>query len=112
MLECISHTNRLWQSLTISSAKKGGIAVAIGKVQSRGQITLPREVRRAAQIQPGDTVTIQALGPGTVQVKILSRLTLRDLFERYPIEGPVNIAADRAKWEAEAAQEVLGDDGG
>ncbi len=82
--------------------------MAIGKVQSRGQITLPREVRRAAQIQPGDSVTIQAVGPGTVQVRILSRLTLADLLERYPIEGPVNIAADRTKWEATAAEEVLG----
>ena len=89
----------------------GGYQVAIGKVQSRGQITLPREVRRAAQIQPGDSVTIQAVGPGTVQVRILSRLTLADLLERYPIEGPVNIAADRAKWEARAAEEVLGHDG-
>jgi len=38
-------------------------------------------------------------------------LTLADLLERYPIEGPVNIAADRAKWEARAAEEVLGHDG-
>jgi AbrB family looped-hinge helix DNA binding protein len=85
--------------------------MAIGRVQSRGQITLPRDVRRAAHIEPGDTVTIQAVGPGTVQVRVLSRLTLRDLIERYPIEGPVAVAADRARWEAEAAREVLGHDG-
>jgi hypothetical protein len=56
-------------------------------------------------------VTIQAVGPGTVQVRVLSRLTLRDLIDRYPIEEPVDITADRAQWEAEAAKEVLGHDG-
>ena len=88
-----------------------GVVLALGRVQSRGQITLPRQVRQAAQIQPGDSVTIQAVGPGRIEVKVVRRLTLQDLLDRYPIEGPVDIAADRAKWEAEAARVAVGPDG-
>lgn len=82
----------------------------VGKVLARGQITLPREIRREAEIRPGDTVSIQVVAPGKVEVKVLSRLTLKDLLERYPIEGPVDLAADRAQWEEEAITEVLGSD--
>lgn len=71
----------------------------VGKVLARGQITLPREIRRDAEIRPGDTVSIEMIAPGRVEVKVLSRLTLDDLLERYPIEGPVDLRADRAKWE-------------
>jgi bifunctional DNA-binding transcriptional regulator/antitoxin component of YhaV-PrlF toxin-antitoxin module len=97
-------------SAIMNMAEGGSWAVALGKVLGRGQITLPRDVRRAAKIQPGDTVSIQAVGPGKVEVRVLSRLTLKDLLELYPIEGPIDLAADREKWEAEAAKEVLGRD--
>jgi len=82
--------------------------VALGKVLGRGQITLPRDVRRAAGIQPGDTVNIKAVSPGKIEVEVLTRLTLKDALELFPIEGPIDLAADREKWEAEAAKEVLG----
>ena len=80
--------------------------MVLGKVLDRGRIMLPREIRRAAQIQPGDTVRIQAVGPGKVEIRVLSRLTLQDLLDLYPIEGTVDLAADREKWEAEAAKEA------
>lgn len=73
-------------------------------VQTRGQITLTRDVRRAAGIQPGDVVLTRVTGPGTVEVQVLPTLTLAELLERYPIDGPINEAADREAWEAEAAQ--------
>jgi AbrB family looped-hinge helix DNA binding protein len=79
----------------------------LSKVQSRGQITLPREVRRAAQIDPGDTVRISVVGPGKVEVEVLGRLTLKQALELFPIEGPVDLAADRQTWENEMAKDVL-----
>ncbi len=88
-----------------------GVVLALGRVQSRGQITLPRQVRQAAQIQPGDSVTIQAVGPGRIEVKVVRRLTLQDLLDRYPIDVPVNVAADREKWEEEAAEGAVEPDG-
>lgn len=78
------------------------------KVQSRGQITLPGEVRREAGIGPGDSVTVEAVGPGTVRVKALPKLTLAEALERYRIEGPIDEPADREAWQDIAARDVLG----
>ena len=79
----------------------------LGKVQARGQVTLPRETRRAAGIQPGDTLTIEVVGPGELRCKVFPRRTIRTLWERYPIEGPIDWVKDSAQWEAEAAKNVV-----
>lgn len=81
--------------------------MAVTKVQSRGQITLPRSVRQRAGVQPGDTVTLTVAGPGKVELNVLPRLSLAETFERWRIEGPINWADDREQWEAEAAEEVI-----
>ncbi|MBI4493729.1 MAG: AbrB/MazE/SpoVT family DNA-binding domain-containing protein [Chloroflexi bacterium] len=72
-------------------------------------MTLPRSIRRAVGLKPGDVVTFRAVGPGTVEISVLSRLRLADLLERYPIEGPIDEAVDREQWEARAAQDVFGE---
>lgn len=82
--------------------------MSLAKVLARGQITLPRDVRRAACIEPGDTVMLLVTGHGTVQLKVLPRLRLADALERYRIEGPVDFESDRAQWQTQAAAEVLG----
>ena len=46
-----------------------------------------------------------------MEIKALPRLTVAELVERYPIEGPINEPADRELWEAEAAKEVFGSRG-
>lgn len=80
----------------------------IGKVLARGQVTLPGAVRRAAGIQAQDVVAFEVIGPGLVEIRRLSRMSLDDALERYRIEGKVDEAVDRAAWEATAATEVLG----
>ena len=82
---------------------------ALGKVQSRGQVTLPRAVRQAAGVKPGDTVIVRATGPGTVEIKALPRMTLAEMIERFRIEGPIDEAADREKWEELAAKDIFGE---
>jgi bifunctional DNA-binding transcriptional regulator/antitoxin component of YhaV-PrlF toxin-antitoxin module len=81
----------------------------LSKVQSRGQVTLTREVRQAAGIEPGDTVIMRATRPGTVELTVLPQMTLAELLEEYAIEGPVDIAVDRERWQELAAQHVFGD---
>jgi len=81
----------------------------IQTVQTRGQLTLTRDVRRAAGIQPGDLVLTRVTGPGTVEIKRLPRLRLADLLDRYRIERPIDMAADREEWHDEAAVDVLGE---
>ncbi len=78
------------------------------RVQARGQITLPQEVRKEAGIAPGDAVLIEATGPGTVEVRVLPRLTLAETFERYKITEPIGDSWDPEAWYDEAAKDVLG----
>ena len=82
---------------------------ALGKVQSRGQVTLPRAVRQAAGVKPGDTVIVRATGPGKVEIEALPRMTLAEMIEKYRIEGPIDEAADREKWEELAAKDIFGE---
>jgi bifunctional DNA-binding transcriptional regulator/antitoxin component of YhaV-PrlF toxin-antitoxin module len=81
----------------------------IQTVQTRGQLTLTRDVLRAAGIQPGDLVLTRVTGSGTVEIKRLPRLRLADLLNRYRIERPVDLAVDREKWLDESAVDVLGE---
>lgn len=82
--------------------------MALARVLARGQVTLPRQVRRLAGIGPGDTVHIEVLGPGQVRLTALPRLGPRQLRERYPIVAEIKEAADREAWQAIAAADALG----
>ncbi len=82
-------------------------ATEVGRVLSRGQVTLPRKVRRAAGIRPGDTVSFRVTGEGTVEIRALTRMRLSEALEKYRIEGPVDDAADRNVWQRVAAADVL-----
>ena len=82
--------------------------MSLAKVLARGQVTLPREVRRLAGIKPGDALDIQVLGPGRLQFVVLPRIGPRELRERYPIDAEIDEAADRAAWQEVAAREILG----
>jgi AbrB family looped-hinge helix DNA binding protein len=82
--------------------------VVLGKVLPRGQVTLPRAIRQAAGLKPGDHVMFRATGPGKVEMTVLPRLTLAEALERYRIERPIDDGVDRDHWQAVAASEVLG----
>jgi AbrB family looped-hinge helix DNA binding protein len=81
---------------------------ALGKVQARGQVTLPSAIRRAVGLKPGDVVLIEATGPNTVRLKTLPRLTLAEALERFRVRGPIDDAADREAWQDTAARDVMG----
>lgn len=79
----------------------------LGKVQSRGQITLPSSVRQSAGLRPGDVLAFKVVGPGKIELRALSRLTLKEALAKWPIEGPVDDAADREEWQDVAARDVI-----
>jgi AbrB family looped-hinge helix DNA binding protein len=62
-------------------------------VLARGQVTLPREIRRAADLRPGDRVTFRVTDQGTVEIRALPRLTLSEALERFRIEGAIDPGA-------------------
>jgi AbrB family looped-hinge helix DNA binding protein len=82
---------------------------AVSRMLARGQVTVPREIRKATGLKPGDLVTFRATAPDTVELKILPRLTLAEMLDRYRIKGPIHEVADREAWQAEAAKDVFGD---
>jgi AbrB family looped-hinge helix DNA binding protein len=90
-------------------AAPGGVmmALGLGKVLSRGQVTLPRDVRKAADLKPGDKVSFRVTEKGVVEIRPLPQLRLEDTFEMWRIEGPIDIAAMREEAEAAAADEVI-----
>ena len=59
-------------------------------------------------IEPGDTVSMRVLAEGKVEINVLPRLQLAEAMERYWIDGPVDIVADRLLWQETAAADVHG----
>jgi len=82
--------------------------MALSRVLGRGQVTLPREVRQGARINPGDILNMEVIGPGQLRLTVLPNRSPRELRARYPIDTPIDEQRDRAAWQAEAAAEVLG----
>ena len=80
----------------------------VSKILARGQVTLPRRIRQAAGLRPGDVLAFEVLGPGKVEVRALSGLTLEETFAKYEITEPIDDAADREKWQDQAARDVIG----
>ena len=80
----------------------------VARVLARGQVTLPREVRRKARIKPGDVFNIEVIGPGQLRLTALPGLGPRELRDRYAIEGPIDEVADRAAWQEAAAGDARG----
>jgi bifunctional DNA-binding transcriptional regulator/antitoxin component of YhaV-PrlF toxin-antitoxin module len=82
--------------------------MALGKVLAHRQVRMPQQVRRAAGLEPGDVVSFRVNEDGAVEIRALPRLRLSEAWARYRIEGAVEDAADRARWQAKAAEDVLG----
>ena len=81
--------------------------LATGRVRARGQITLPRDVRKQAHIEPGDVLYFRVIGPGEIRVTALPNLVPRELRELYPIEGPIDEPADREAWHDDAFKDFM-----
>lgn len=80
----------------------------IGKILARGQVTLPRDVRRAAGLRPGDIVAFEVTAPGHVELRALPHIRLAEALDRYRIDSPIDDAQDREQWQADAAKDLLG----
>ena len=68
------------------------------KIQTRGRLTLPAEVREALKVEPGDQVTFTETKPGRFEVKAEGRSGA--LLERRPVSR-LNVGVPRTKRQME-----------
>ncbi len=65
--------------------------MAFATVTSKGQTTIPRDIRTAANLKPGDRIHFSVLADGTIIVRVKNR-SIRDLSFRPPGGKRVSIA--------------------
>lgn len=90
---------------------EGRRVMGFGKVQARGQVTIPTEVRQAANIRTGDTLLFEVTGAGRLRVvAIPTHSSLDDLFDRYSSPGVFEVERVWAEVGEDVARDVLGPD--
>jgi AbrB family looped-hinge helix DNA binding protein len=62
--------------------------MSIARVTSKGQITIPADVRRALKIDQGDDLVFEVTSDRSVQLKVLKRRRLSDLYGALPATRP------------------------
>ncbi|MGI8644200.1 MAG: AbrB/MazE/SpoVT family DNA-binding domain-containing protein [Thermomicrobiales bacterium] len=85
---------------------------SIAKVQSRGQVTLPSQERKAIGLQPGDMVVVRQTGDQTLELKAIPRMTVQEMVERYGVDEPIDVERVRAEAEDDMAADFLRELGG
>ena len=81
--------------------------MATGRVQQRGQVTLPKEVRMLAGIGPGDLLDFRVVGPHQVTFEVIPVKPLEYFWERFQSDEPYDDDAIREAWQREAAEHVI-----
>ena len=72
--------------------------LAIAKITSKGQTTIPQEVRNALQVKPGDLITWQVEADGTATVRRMQPLDLEYLRATESTLGEWASAEDEAAY--------------
>jgi antitoxin PrlF len=70
------------------------------RVSSRWQVTIPADVRRALEIEPGDDVVFELTSRHSAELRVIERRKLSDLFGALP--------ATRSFPGKEAVRDVVG----
>jgi antitoxin PrlF len=75
----------------ITYSKDGVQSMATATITSKGQTTIPKEVRAAANLKPGDRIHFAVLEDGTIIVRVKNR-SIRDIAFKPPGGKRVSIA--------------------
>jgi AbrB family looped-hinge helix DNA binding protein len=62
--------------------------MAISRVTSKGQVTIPVEVRKALDIEQGDDLLFELTPSHSVELRVVKRRKLSDLFGALPATRP------------------------
>ena len=80
----------------------------VGKVGRRGQMTVPKEIRRSLNLHEGDRIAFIRRGDEVVLQPLTD--TLLDLRGSVPVEEPQDFAAIRARVVQDRARKVAQSD--
>lgn len=59
----------------------------VGRVQDRGQVTVPRAIRDACHIQPGSRLAFAQTGPDRFECHVLPNESISEVLTRYASPG-------------------------
>ena len=62
--------------------------MSTARVTSKGQVTIPADVRRALKIDQGDDLVFEVTSERSAELKVLKRTRLSDLFGALPSTRP------------------------
>ena len=79
----------------------------ITKYQPRHQMTLPRQARQLLGARPGDTILVRPSGPHSVELTVLPEMTLKEAFERFTVDEPLDWTRLREQVEEDMAADAL-----
>jgi len=60
---------------------------SIARVQARGQVTVPQEIRKACGVEPGRELLFVQTGENRFECQVLLRTSLVELTRRYAMPG-------------------------
>jgi antitoxin PrlF len=62
--------------------------MALARVTTKGQVTIPAEVRKALDIGEGDDLLLEVVEAGEARIRVLRRRRLSDLYGALPATRP------------------------
>jgi bifunctional DNA-binding transcriptional regulator/antitoxin component of YhaV-PrlF toxin-antitoxin module len=80
-------------------------AMTVAKVQARGQVTVPQDIREACGVMPGSELLFIKTGPERFECRVLpKRRSLREVAAQYTVAG---VAPDLDQLREEMADELV-----
>jgi AbrB family looped-hinge helix DNA binding protein len=76
-------------------------------VPEDGRVEIPLEVRAGLGLKPGDLVSFRIIGAGVGEMRVLGRMTLAEMVDRFPVDRSIDVATAITEGEAAAADEAL-----
>lgn len=85
--------------------------MAVARITSKGQITVPKEVRDQLGVGPGDSLEFSFEGD-RLEVRPLQRRSIREFRGMFGVEVPLSFEEERERAWVARARELMGEDDG